>query len=173
MRYILFILLGVFSIVLPGSVFSFANIGGIVPDVLLITALSVVFLEKTSASILYAAIFGIVYDVMFSPYVGLNALAYVVTVAIAYAILRNMPRIRPVFFAVVGFFAYAAKELVLAAVVGFTGNEFDFLYMLVRFILPGALLSAVLMYPVYYLIRIFYIRNWMTPTKSLYDDFLE
>ncbi len=173
MRYILFILLGVVSIVLPGSVFSFANIGGIVPDVLLITALCVVFLEKTSASIVYAGIVGIVFDVMFAPYVGFNAIAYVITVSVSYAVLRNMTRVRPFYFAIVGFAAYLMKELILASVVGFTGIEFDFLYMLVRYILPGALVTAVLLYPAYYVIRIFYIRNWMTPTKSLYDDFLE
>jgi cell shape-determining protein MreD len=143
--------LGAVSIVLPGSVFSFANIGGIVPDVLLITALCVVFLEKTPASIVYAGIVGIVFDVMFAPYVGFNALGYVITVSVSYLM----------------------KELILAPVVGFTGIEFDFLYMLVRYILPGALVTAVLLYPAYYVIRIFYIRNWMTPTKSLYDDFLE
>lgn len=173
MRYILFILLGVVSVVLPGSVFSFANIGGIVPDVLLVTALCVVFLEKTSASILYAAIAGIVFDVMFAPYVGFNALAYVLTVAIAYGILRNMTRIRPVYLGAAGFAAYIAKELILAAVVSFTGIEFDFLYMLARYVLPGAFVAAVLIYPAYYVIRILYTRNLMTPTKSLYDDFLE
>jgi rod shape-determining protein MreD len=173
LRYILFVLLGAVSIILPGSVFSFANIGGIVPDILLVTALCIVFLEKTSASILYAGITGIVFDVMFAPYVGFNALAYVITVAIAYAILRNMARMRLVYLAAVGFAAYIAKELILAAVVGLTGIEFDFLYMFVRYILPGAFVSSVLMYLAYYVIRILYTRNWMTPTKSLYDDFLE
>lgn len=173
MRYILFILLGVASIVLPGSVFSFVNIGGIIPDVLLITALCVVFLEKTPASIVYAGIVGIIYDIMFAPYIGFNALAYVLTVSIAYAILRNTTHIRPFVLGIIGFSVYAVKELILAAIVVFTGNEFDFLYMLARYILPGALLSAALVYPAFYVIRIFYIRNWMTPTKSLYDDFLE
>ena len=47
-------LLGALGIVLTGSVFSFANIAGIAPDLLLLIALSVVFLEKTSAGILFA-----------------------------------------------------------------------------------------------------------------------
>ena len=173
MRYVLFILLGALSIVLPGSVFSFINIGGIIPDVLLITALCIVFLEKSSSGILYAGIVGIVYDILFSPFIGMNALAYVLVAAIAYALLRGMNKVKPIFIGVFGFGSYIAKELILAVVVTATGTEFDFFYMLARYILPGALVAAALMYPAYYLIRILYIRNWMTPTKSLYDDFLK
>lgn len=173
MRIILFVLLGVLSIVLTGSVLSIANIAGIVPDLLLLVALSVVFLEKTPAGIIFAGIGGIVYDIMFSYYIGINALSYVLTVAIAYAILRKMTRVRPLVLAGVGFCATIVRELVMAAAVTAVGYEYNFFYMLVRYILPGALVTAVLILPAYYLIRILYLRNWMTPTKSPYDDFLK
>ncbi len=173
MRYVFFALLGFASIVLPGSVFNFANIGGVIPDILLITALSVVFLEKTSAGIVYAAVCGIVYDIMFSSYVGLNAFAYVLIAAVAYALLRNMARAKPLYLAIAGFGTYIAKELILAFVIFLMGSNYDFFYMMARYMLPGALVTAVLMIPAYYLIRLFYIMNWMTPTKSLYEDFLE
>jgi rod shape-determining protein MreD len=173
LRIILFVLLGVLSIVLTGSVFSFANIAGIAPDLLLLVALSVVFLEKTPAGILFVGIGGIVYDIMFSYYIGINALSYVLAVSIAYAVLRKMTRVRPLILAGVGFGGYVVRELVMAATVAAVGYQYSFFYMLVRYILPGALMAAVLMLPVYYLIRILYTRNWMTPTKSLYDDLLE
>lgn len=173
MRYVLFVLLGIASIVLPGSVFNFANIGGIIPDILLVTALSIVFLEKTGAGIVYAASAGILYDVMFSSYIGLNAFAYVLVAAVAYAILRSMARAKPLYLAIAGFCAYVAKEFILAFVIFLLGGNYDFLYMLVRYILPGALVAAALMIPIYYLIRLFYIMNWMTPTKSSYEDFME
>jgi rod shape-determining protein MreD len=172
-RYVLFILLGIVSIVLPGSVFAFANIGGIIPDLLLIIALCVVFLEKTASGIIFAAVAGIAYDVMFSSYIGLNAFAYVLVAAIAYAILRKLARATPLHLAIAGFFAYFAKELVLAFVNFLLGLNYDFFYMLARYILPGALITAALMIPAYYLIRILYMMNWMTPTKSLYEDFME
>lgn len=172
MRYILFILLGIVSIILPGSVLAFANIGGIIPDILLITALSVVFLERTGAGIVYAAVAGIAYDVMFSSYIGLNAIGYVLVIATAYAILRNMKRTKPVYLAIAGFGAYIAKELILAFIIILLRCNYDFFYMLVRYILPGGLVSALLMFPAYYLIRLFYIMNWMTPTKSLYEDLM-
>ncbi len=173
MRIILFALLGAAGIVLTGSVFSVANIAGIAPDILLLIALSVVFLEPTPAGILFAGISGIVYDIMFSYYIGINALSYVVAVAIAYAVLRNMKKTKPFYLAGVGFGAYIVRELVMAAAVSAIGYQYNFLYMLVRYILPGALMTAVLMIPAYYLIRILYVKNWITPTKSVYDDLVK
>ncbi len=173
MRIVLFILLGAGSIVLSGSVLSVANIAGIVPDLLLLISLSVVFLEKTPAGILFAGISGIVYDIMFSYYIGFYALPTVLAVSIAYAVLRGMKKVRPVILAGVGFGAFIVQQMMMAGIVAAVGYEYNFLYMLVRFILPGALIAAVLMLPAYYLIRILYMRNWMTPTKSLYEDFME
>jgi rod shape-determining protein MreD len=173
LRIILFILLGAAGIILSGSVLSVVNIAGITPDLLLLTALSVVFLEKTPAGILFAGIGGIVYDIMFSYYIGFYALSSVLAVSIAYAILRRMKRVRPLILAAVGFGAFIVQQMVMAAVVAAVGYEYSFFYMLLRFILPGALITAVLMLPAYYLIRILYVKNWMTPTKSLYDDFIE
>ena len=173
MRYVFFILLGVVSIVLPGSVFSFINIGGIIPDLLLIISLCIVFLEKSASGIVFAAVAGIVYDVMFSSYIGLNAFAYVMTAAIAYGVLRNMKRTKPLYLAIAGVTAYIAKELILAFVIFTLGCQYNFFYMLARYILPGGLVTAALIIPAYYLIRLFYIKNWMTPTKSLHEDFLE
>ncbi len=173
MRIILFVLLGVLGVVISGSVFSFANIAGIAPDLLLLIALSVVFLEKTPAGIIFAAGSGLLYDVMFSYYIGINALSYVLAVSLAYAVLRNMTKVRPIVLAGVGFGAYIVREAVMAAVVAAAGYDFNFLYMLARYILPGALMTAVLMIPAYYLMRILYLKNWMTPTKSVYDDFLK
>jgi rod shape-determining protein MreD len=168
----LFALLGVLGVVLSGSVFSVANIAGIAPNLLLLIALCVVFLEKTPAGIIFAAGSGLLYDIMFSYYIGINALSCVLAVSIAYAILRKMTKVRPVFLAGVGFGAYIVQETVTAAVVAAAGYDFNFFYMLARYILPGALLNAALMIPAYYLMRLLYLRNWMTPTKSVYDDFL-
>jgi len=173
LRIILFALLGVFSLVLTGSVFSVANIAGIVPDLLLLISLSVVFLEKTPAGIIFAGIGGIVYDIMFSYNIGIYALSYVLTAAIAYAVLRNMNRVRPIILAGVGFGAYIAREMIMAGMAAALGYEYNLLYMLVRFILPGALMTAALLIPAYYLIRILYLRNWMTPTRSPYEDFIK
>ena len=167
----MFILLGCASFIFTGSIFSFANIGGIVPDLLLLIALSTVFMEKTSAPIVFAAVTGLIYDVMFSSYIGFYALSYTLTIAIAYMLLRKMERMKPFLLALIGFAAYIVKESVQAGIVSALGVDFSYFYMIVRYILPGALVTAVLMYPAYYLIRILYVRNLMSPTKSLYDDF--
>ena len=173
MRYVLFVLLGLASIVLPGSVFNFVNIGGIIPDILLLVALSVIFLEKPGAGIVFAASAGIAYDIMFSSYLGLYAFAYVLVAAIAFAMLRKMARVKPLYLAIAGFCAYIAKELILAFIILMLGTNYDFFYMLARYILPGGLMTAGLIIPAYYLIRVFYIMNWMAPTKSLYEDFIK
>lgn len=173
MRFVLFVLLCVLCLVLQGSVFSVANIGGIVPDLLLVVSLCVVLLEKTSAGIVFAAAAGMLYDILFSPYLGFNAFACTLTVAVAYAVLRGMERPRPFYQAAVGFAAYIAEQLIAAAIIAAAGNRFDFLYMLARYMLPGALMTAALMYPSYWLLRILYQRNWLKPRKPMHEDFLK
>ena len=78
-----------------------------------------------------------------------------------------MSRTKPLYLAVAGFAAYIVEQFILAVVILIMGGQFDFFSILLRYILPGALMTAVLMYPAYYLIRIFYIQNWMTNSKSL------
>ena len=171
MRYIVFVLLGAGSLFLCGSIFGYiTTIAGLVPDLLMLISLCIVLNERTAAGMVFAAVFGLLFDGLFSPVMGGNALAYTVSVAIVYYALRTQQRIRIWTPALVGFFGYLLKECVLAVIAFAMGNEYSFFYMFFRFMLTGALLCAGLMIPAYYLMHKLYSNAWMRPRKSLSDD---
>ena len=89
MRYIVFALLGAGSLFLCGSIFGYITIAGLVPDLLMLISLCIVLNERTAAGMVFAAVFGLLFDGLFSPVMGGNALAYTVSVAIVYYALRT------------------------------------------------------------------------------------
>ena len=169
MRYVIFAVMGCVSLILSGSFFGYSTIAGLVPDLILLIALCIVLNEQTAMGMIFAAIFGFLFDDLFSSALGSNALAYTISVALIFVVLRRVEKIKIWLPAVVGFSAYIIKELILAIIVFAMGTEFDLFYMLYRFILPGALLTAGLMIPAYYIMRWLYSFPWIRPRKIFKD----
>lgn len=166
MRYIVFVIIGVLSVVLSGTVFSVINIAGICIDLLLLCILSILLREKTAMAIGFAVVFGIMYDILYSGVLGLNAFAYAVTAAVIYAVLRKKSNVNFLNIFCVGLIGYILKELIMAVCVSFMGADFSMLYMLRRYILPGSALMALLLFPSYYLMGRLYVNSWMLPNST-------
>jgi len=169
LRYVIFAVMGCVSLILCGSFFGYATIAGLVPDLIMLIALCILLNEHSAMAIVFAAIFGLLFDDLFSPVLGGNALAYTISVAIMFAALRKVEHIRIWVPAVVGFSAYIIKELIIALIVFAMGTEYDLFYMFYRFILTGAFLTAGLMIPVYYVMRWLYTFPWMRPRRDRDD----
>ena len=170
MRYVPFAGFGFLAVNLCGSVFGYATIAGLVPDLILILAIAIMFNEHSLMPIIFAAVFGFIYDDLFSPVLGGNALAYTVSIILLYIALRKSERIRFWMPALAGFGCYIVKELILAIIVFALGRQFDLLYMMLRFILPGAGLTAGIMIPMYYLFKKLYTVSWIRPRRKYADD---
>ena len=173
MRYFLFAGFGFVSVTLCGSLFGYATIGGLVPDLILIIAICIMFNEHSVMPIIFAAVFGLIYDLLFSPVIGGNAFAYTVSMILLYIALRKTEKIYFYMPALAGFFCYIVKELVIALIVFSLGTSYDLPYMLIRFIIPGAALNALIMIPMYYLFKKLYMVSWIRPRRQYADDFEE
>lgn len=170
MRYIVFAVIGAVSVILSGSVFSVAQIAGIAPDILILTIAGIVLLEKSTFPVIYAAIWGIVYDILYSTVLGMNAFAYAMAAVVLLFALRKFSRINPIMIAGAGFIAYFVKEIVLGICVVAQGADPYMAYMFIRYILPGSAICAALMFPAYLLMNKLYSNSWMRPSVRNIDD---
>lgn len=152
MRALVLILLGFFGVVLSGSCAPLFEIAGIPIDLLLLLIVPLALLERSSMPILFAALTGFLVDAMYSLVIGISPLAYALTAAVIYFLNRRAARLN--FFMVFGAGIGAAllKELITAAVVVTIGVEdIDFMHLAVRFLIPYALLTGILVLPAYWL----------------------
>ena len=171
MRYVFFAVLGFISLVLCGSFFGIASIAGLVPDLILLIGLSIALNERSVLPLIFVVVFGLLFDDLFSPVLGGNAMAYAVSIVLVQIFTSKINNVRIWTPPIVGFSAYIVKELILAIVVFALGNRFDMGYMFSRFILPGALLTAGLMIPAFYVFRWLYSFSWIRPRKIFKDEF--
>lgn len=93
MRYIVFILIGAVSVILSGSIFGIAQIAGIAPDIILICTAAIILMERSVFPIIFAAVWGLVYDIMYSTVLGVNAFSYTVAAIAMIALLKKYSRI--------------------------------------------------------------------------------
>lgn len=166
MRYIVFALLGILSVILSGTVFGVISVAGICIDLLFLCILSILLWEHTAAPVLFAAVFGLLYDVLYSGVLGLNAFAYAAAALILFAVLRKRTNINVMHILAVGIGGYIIKEVLLAVCVAAMGVDFNTGYMLRRYILPGSVITAGLLFPAYYLIGKLYSHSWMLPNNT-------
>lgn len=168
MRYVVLVLMGVFSALLSGTAFctSFELAGvGIQIDLVLLFALALVFLEKNSITpILFAALTGLLLDILFSTTLGMYALSYTVAAAAASFAVHKLEKINFLHIFVIGVGGYIVKELMMALIVFAQGaRQFDMGTILLRDTLPSAAANGVLLLLVYLLISILYQNAWMRP----------
>ena len=171
MRYVFIAVLGIVSLLLCGSFFGIATIAGLVPDLILLIGLSLALNEKSIVPLLFVIIFGLLFDDLFSPVLGGNAFSYAVSIALVMLVTRKADTLRLWSPALIGFIAYVVKEIILAVIVFALGNRFDLGYMMYRFILPGALLTAGIMIPMYYLFHWLYTFPWMKQRRVFKDEY--
>ncbi len=166
MRYIILVLITLLSVVINNTLMVDVNIYGIRVDIILLIAASLAFIEKGVMPIVFAIITGLLTDVMFSQVFGVYALGNTIAVATVLFMFNSVQKFN--FFAVfiVGALSYIIKEIVIGITVFLLGTQFDFMNMLVKYILPGALLAGGLIFPAYALLNKLFNWNMMKAKKS-------
>ena len=170
MRYVVFVLLGVLSTILSGTVFStsFDLAGlGIQVDIVLLIVLALVLVEKSITPIIFAAAAGLLMDMMFSTTLGMYALSYTIAAAVASIAAHSMEKFNSLHIFIVGAGGYMIKELVMALIVFAQGaRQFDLGAIFLRDMLPSAAFSGALLLLVYLLVSLLYRNTWMRPRMS-------
>lgn len=165
MRYFVLVLLGMFSVVFSGSFAAGITIFGIQVDLLLLIVVALSLVDKTTMPIYFAALSGLFMDILYSTVLGMYALSYTLVAATVLIVFRKMIRFNVLSLFATGAGSYLLKEIVNAIVVRALGGQYSIGFMLVRYILPAALLSGALLLLVYYLTTRLYQNTWMRAPK--------
>ena len=159
----------VVDLILTGAVFPNLNIAELAPDVIVCTMVSIVILEKSMSGAIIGLSCGLVLDILFSGTIGFYTIPLFLTGAVLYFAVSRVRYIDnhlvPVCFSVG---AYIFKELLSALIVYMLGISYSFSHMLVRYILPEALITGVFMLIVHIIFRRLYRTSSLKPRYA--DD---
>ncbi len=170
MRYVFFAAVTIVNLIFTGAIFPNLNIAGIYPDLIMCTVVSISLIEKSMAGALVGLASGLVLDLLFSGTIGLYALPYFIVGASMFFISKNLRYIDrfilPISFVIGGYFV---KEIISSLFVYLLGVQFSFSHMFVRFMLPQALETGLLML----LVHLLFLRMFRSSSMKIKsrDDF--
>lgn len=142
-------------IFLDRIVFSNFNVLGIRPDMLMgLTVSFGILIGNTRSQIICGAI-GMLYDILVGKLIGLNCAVYVVAGLVAGFFFRKFYTDNVIFPAVVTLILSFVRENILAAVVAVSGVQFNYIMMLFTYIIPCALVTALMCVPLYAILKPF------------------
>lgn len=166
MRYLMLFAVAVINLILTGTVFVNLNIAGVSPDVLICTLSAIALLEKRMTGAVIGLVCGITLDIMFSGIIGLYAIPYFAVGAAAYFAAIRLQYVDnylvPCCFAAI---AFACKDLISAMLAYMLGTQIAFWHMMLRFTLPGMLLTGTFMLLVHMIFRRLYRSGSVRPKK--------
>jgi len=152
MRYVFFIVVSIISLLFTGTFFPNLNIAGIYPDIIMCSIISIALLEKTMAGAMVGLACGLILDFFFSGTIGLYALPYFAVGAAAYFAAISLKYIDkyliPLSFVFAG---YLVKEVISSLLVYMLGVQFRFSHMFIRFMLPQAIFTVLLMLLIHFI----------------------
>lgn len=170
MRYVVLIAMGILSALLSGTAFStsFDVAGlGIQIDLVMLFTLGLVLVEKNIAPIVFAALTGLLMDILFSTTLGIYALSYTVAAAAASVAVHRLEKFNFLHIFAVGMGGYIVKELMMALIVFAQGaRQFEMGTILLKDTLPSAAVCGALLLLVYLLISLLYRNAWMRPRAA-------
>lgn len=152
MRYVILILLGIFSAVLNGSLLSRMPFWGIQADMLILCALSLALCERTAMPVIFALASGLLLDILYSPIIGFFALPYTVTACAASMAISRFERINLLTVIAVGFCGSLLKDTICTAEAYLSGARFSISLLYRARFLPQALFAAAAITAAYWLI---------------------
>ncbi len=153
MRRLYIVMAAAVGLYLNSVLFARVNISGIRPDAIIALTASLGVLLGMKKGALFGLITGLVADVLFSPMVGLSAMGYMFTGLVGGAFYQKYYADNIIIPALVAAVGAIFKECVMAAACAIGGAAFGFFAVLGTYILPCALLSAVMCMPVHALMR--------------------
>jgi len=164
MRYVMLFITGVICLIFTGAVFPNLNIYGIAPDIIICCITSIAVLDKTMAGAGLGLVCGLMLDLIFTGAIGAFALPYMIVGAALYFAVRPMRYINAVLTpAALTVGAYLIKELISTVIIYTMNIQFSFGHMLVRYILPEALATGILMLLVHLIFRRIYRSSAVKP----------
>ncbi len=166
MRYFVLILMGVFGTLLSGSFVTGLNIAGIQVDIVLLMVISLALVDKTTMPILFAACAGLFMDILYSTVLGVYAFSYTMVAAAVLMLFRKTIRFNILSLFLAGAGGYLLKEIIMGTLVYILGGRFNTALMMVRYILPAAALSGVLLLLAYWLMLQLFRVSWMKPRRG-------
>jgi len=149
MRQLYVTLTLVAAIFLDSVVFARFNILGVVPDCVLAAVVCMGILLGTTEAAAAGCAAGLVIDVLFGRAVGVNALAYMLAGAIGGVFYKKY--FADNIFIPVATVAVCAflKENFMALVTGLIGGAFNYFEMFATYIVPSAIMTAIMCLPVH------------------------
>ena len=145
-----FLLLNIF---MESIVFVRLNLWGTRPDsvVAVVTAISIV--SGAWAGTAYAIAAGLLLDLLFGQYMGLMSLIYMVPAIAAGLFYRRFYADNRLFPCIVAGGLYIAKELLFIVFLLIMRIEFNYFGIIWRYLIPSALLTSLITYPVHGIYR--------------------
>ena len=169
MRYLILLAITVVNSIFANTVFLNINIAGLSPDIIVCTIASITILDESMIGAWIGLICGLSMD-LFIGVIGFNALPYFLTGAAAYFVRKNVGYVDklllPLAF-VSG--AYVLRKGLSALLVYMLDKQFSLWQMFIRYILPEAILTAMLMLIVHFIMR--YIYRYRAIKKKSSQDF--
>ena len=159
------------NVFISGSVFSQIHLFGIMPDILICFAASIIAIEKRVNGILFAMVGGLMLDIIFAKMIGYYTLQYFIgAVAMYYAASRAYTDnfFVPAIIAAIGL---SIKEIVAMLVIFFLDQPFSFFFVLARYIVPTAITTGLLTLLTQLVMKWLYSYKFMTRRST--TEFLD
>lgn len=156
MRHLILTGIATVSIIFTSAVFPHISIADTAPDIIVCTVVSLAILDGSMAGAYIGLACGLFLD-LFSGVIGYHAIPYFLTGSAMFFIRKNIyyvdKFILPFFLAAGAFFI---KEIVAAVIAYMLDKQFSFIDMFIRYMLPGAAMTGVLMFPLHMIMRKIY-----------------
>ena len=134
---------------LDNIVFTQLNIADIRPDMIMAYTVTLSILIGSTRSQFICGGVGLFYDILLGKYLGLNCAVYVTAGLLAGFFFRKFYTDNVIFPAVVTLMLAFIRENFLALVAAISGIRFNYALMLVAYIIPCALFTAVMSIPLF------------------------
>jgi len=162
MKLIVMGLLIIFNLFLSGSVFTQLQLFGVSPDILICFIASILCIENRVNSIIFALLGGLVLDIVFADMIGFYTLQYFCGSIVMYYFSQRLYRESIIFPAMIAIIGVFVKEVVCAVIIMFMGYNFGFANLVVRYILPGMIMTGMVAILVHMFMKMIYRFKFMT-----------
>lgn len=158
-RFIFYFLEILILFTIQSSMFQFAELAGVIPNLMIILVVSTAYMEGRTSGLLIGFFSGLLSDIMFGSVIGLYALIYMVIgylVGYANKIYSNDDFTLPIIFTGLATFLYRFIYYVFEFLLR---GKLNFLYYFRRFIVPEIIYTLVISVFIYKFLHM--INNWL------------
>lgn len=156
MRYLILSGITAVNILFASAIFPNINIADTAPDIIACTIVSLTILDGSMAGAYIGLACGLFLD-LYTGIIGYYAIPYFVTGAVMFFIRKNIYYVDKIvlpFFLALG--AFFMREALAALLAYMLDRQFSLSEMFVRYMLPEAAMTGVLMFLIHYIMRKIY-----------------